>query len=124
MWLGLLALLVGLILGLWLPSFTALPATLQQQLPNYLGLALLAAIDATLGAWRANMEGTYDTGVFLSGFFVNMIAASTLAYIGDLMSVNLALAAIVAFGTRIFNNLALIRRILLQQWRRRMTRVG
>lgn len=124
MWLGLLALLVGLILGLWLPSFTVLPATLQQQLPNYLGLALLAAIDATLGAWRANMEGTYDTGVFLSGFFVNMIAASTLAYIGDLMGVNLALAAIVAFGTRIFNNLALIRRILLQQWRRRMTRVG
>lgn len=124
MWLGLLALLVGLILGLWLPSFTVLPATLQQQLPNYLGLALLATVDATLGAWRANMEGTYDTGVFLSGFFVNMIAASTLAYIGDLMGVNLALAAIVAFGTRIFNNLALIRRILLQQWRRRMTRVG
>lgn len=124
MWLGFLALLIGLLLGLWLPGLAILPANLQQQLPNYLGLALLAAIDATLGAWRANMEGTYDTGVFLSGFFVNMIAAASLAYIGDLLGVNLALAAGVAFGTRIFNNLAVIRRILLQQWRQRMTRVG
>jgi small basic protein len=53
-----------------------------------------------------------------------MIAAASLAYIGDLIGVNLALAAVVAFGTRIFNNLAVIRRILLQQWRQRMTRVG
>jgi small basic protein len=124
MWLGFLALLIGLLVGLWLPTLAILPANLQQQLPNYLGLALLAAIDATLGAWRANMEGIYDTGVFLSGFFVNMIAAASLAYIGDLIGVNLALAAVVAFGTRIFNNLAVIRRILLQQWRQRMTRVG
>jgi hypothetical protein len=63
MWLGFLALLIGLLLGLWLPGLAILPANLQQQLPNYLGLALLAAIDATLGAWRANMEGTYDTGL-------------------------------------------------------------
>ncbi|MCS7191640.1 MAG: small basic family protein [Armatimonadetes bacterium] len=124
MWLGLIALLFGLVLGLWLPSVAVLPANLQQQLPNYLGLAILAAIDATLGAWRANMEGTYDVGVFLSGFFVNTIAAASLAYIGDLLGVNLALAAIVAFGTRIFNNLAAIRRIMLQRWRQKMSRVG
>ncbi len=124
MWLGLMALLVGLVLGLWLPSIAIFPATLQQQLPNYLGLAILAALDATLGAWRANMEGTYDIGVFLSGFFVNMLAAALLAYLGDLLGVNLALAAVVAFGTRIFNNLAAIRRILLQRWRQRVSRVG
>ncbi len=124
MWLGLLALLIGLALGLWLPSVAILPANMQQQLPNYLGLAILAAIDATLGAWRANMEGTYDTGVFLSGFFVNMVAAASIAYIGDLLNVNLSLAAIVAFGTRIFNNLAAVRRIMLQRWRQRVSRVG
>lgn len=124
MWLGLFALLIGLVLGLWLPSMAFFPSNLQQQISNYLGLAILAAIDATLGAWRANMEGTYDTGVFLSGFFVNMFAAAFLAYLGDLLGVNLALAAVVAFGTRIFNNLAIIRRILLQNWRKRMIRVG
>lgn len=124
MWLGLLALLIGLLLGFWLPSVGFFPMTLQQQLPNYLGLAILAAIDATLGAWRANMEGTYDTSVFLSGFFINMLAAALLAYIGDLLGVNLALAAVVAFGTRIFNNLAVVRRIMLQRWKQRMSRVG
>lgn len=120
MWLGLLALLVGMLLGF----FVAPMAPLAPGLPVYLGLALLAAIDATLGAWRASMEGTYDTGVFLSGFFVNMVAAATLAYVGDLMGVELKMAAIVAFGTRIFNNLAFIRRILLQRWRQRITQVG
>ncbi len=124
MWLGLLALAVGLLIGLWLPSLAVLPVAFQQQLPNYLGLALLAAVDATLGAWRANLEGVYDTGVFLSGFFVNMVAATSLAYVGDLLGVNLALAAVVAFGTRIFNNLAIIRRIFLQRWRQRVSRVG
>ncbi len=124
MWLGFLALAIGLLVGLWLPSLPLLPPAFQIQLPNYLGLALLAAIDATFGAWRANLEGTYDTGVFLSGFFVNMVAAASLAYLGDLLGVNLALAAIVAFGTRIFNNLAAIRRIFLQRWRQKATRVG
>lgn len=122
MWLGLLALLIGLLLGLWFPTLAIFPTTLREELSNYLGLALLAAIDATLGAWRANMEGTYDTGVFLSGFFTNMVAAASLAYIGNLFGVNIALAAVVAFGTRIFNNLAIIRRILLQRWRQRMIR--
>ncbi len=124
MWLGLVALAIGLLLGLWLPSVAVLPVTFQQQLPNYLGLALLAAVDATLGAWRASLEGVYDTGVFLSGLFVNMVAAASLAYVGDLLGINLALAAVVAFGTRIFNNLAFIRRILLQRWRQRVSRVG
>lgn len=120
MWLGLLALLLGLLLGFWLAPVAILPP----RLPIYLGLSLLAAIDATLGAWRANMEGTYDTGVFLSGFFVNMLMAALLAYVGDLMGVDLKLAAVVAFGTRIFNNLAIIRRILLQRWRQRIVQVG
>ncbi|MER3501970.1 MAG: DUF1290 domain-containing protein [Candidatus Fervidibacterota bacterium] len=124
MWLGFLALAIGLLVGLWLPSLSLLPPAFQIQLPNYLGLSLLAAIDATFGAWRANLEGTYDTGVFLSGFFVNMVAAASLAYLGDLLGVNLALAAIVAFGTRIFNNLAAIRRIFLQRWRQKATRLG
>lgn len=124
MWLGLIALLVGLLAGFLLSPVHWLPPTFQSRLPVYLGLALLAALDATFGAWRARWEGTYDTGVFLSGFFVNMITATSLAYIGDWLNVDFALAASVAFGTRIFNNLAILRRILLQRWRQRVTQLG
>ena len=124
MWLGLVALLVGLLVGFFVSPLGWLPPAFQQRLPAYLGLALLAALDATLGALRSRMEGTYDTGVFLSGFFVNMVAAATLAYLGDWLNVDFALAASVAFGTRIFNNLAILRRILLQRWRQRVTHAG
>jgi small basic protein len=123
-WLGSVALLVGLLVGFLFSPIHWLPPAFQTRLPAYLGLALLAALDATLGAWRARLEGTYDGGVFLSGFFVNMIAAASLAYVGDWLNVDFALAASVAFGTRIFNNLAILRRILLQRWRQRVTQLG
>ncbi|MFA0751157.1 MAG: hypothetical protein SLRJCFUN_001560 [Candidatus Fervidibacter sp.] len=124
LWLGSAALLAGLVVGFALSPLRWLPPAFQSRLPTYLGLALLAALDATLGAWRARLEGTYDTGVFLSGFFVNMTAAASLAYVGDWLNVDFALAASVAFGTRIFNNLAILRRILLQRWRQRVAPLG
>ena len=37
--------------------------------------------------------------------------------LGDRMGVELYLAAIVAFGVRLFNNLAIVRRIMLDIWR-------
>lgn len=124
LWLGALALLVGLLVGFVLAPVQWLPPAFQSRLPTYLGLALLAALDATLGAWRARLEGTFDSGVLLSGFFVNMFAAASLAYVGDWLNMDFALAASVAFGTRIFNNLAILRRILLQRWRQRVTQPG
>ncbi|MCS7225296.1 MAG: small basic family protein [Armatimonadetes bacterium] len=120
MWLVLLSLFLGLVLG-----FLATPPEgILVALHIYLGPALLAALDAIVGGWRASLEGTYDTAVFVSGFFVNMLAAGLLAYVGDLLRIDLALAAVVAFGPRIFNNLALVRRIYLQRWRQRVAPPG
>lgn len=116
MWLGLLALLVGLVLGY---LFT-LVAFLPPRLSIYLGLVFLASLDAILGAWRSSLEGDYDTALFLSGFCVNAVAACLLAYFGDLMQMDLALAAVIVFGMRLFQNLAAIRRSFLQRWLKRV----
>src|SRR6266571_1447561 len=51
--------------------------------------------------------------VFISGLLVNSLAAGALTYLGDKLGVELYFAAIVAFGVRIFDNLAVIRRHLL-----------
>lgn len=97
-------LVVGVLLGLYSPF--ALP-------PEYtklLSVAVMAGFDAVLGGLRAAMEGNYDTEVFISGFFVNGILAALLTYVGNLLGINLYMVAILIFGMRIFQNLALIRR--------------
>jgi small basic protein len=83
---------------------------------TYLSVAILAALDSLMGGVRAGLERKFDNLIFLSGFFVNSIAAALLAWIGDILGVPLYLAAVIAFGVRIFQNLSLIRRLVLQEY--------
>ena len=59
------------------------------------------------------MQNIYDEKVFVSGFFFNIILAASLAFLGVHLGVDLYLAAVFAFGVRLFQNIAVIRRILL-----------
>jgi small basic protein len=54
--------------------------------------------------------------VFLSGFFGNALLAAGLAYIGDQLGIQIYLAAIFAFGNRLFLNFAIIRRFVLNKY--------
>lgn len=76
---------------------------------DYAAIAVLAGLDALIGAVRARLEDQFDEAVFLSGFFVNMGLAILLAYLGDKLGVDLYLAVTVALGVRIFTNLGRIR---------------
>ena len=62
------------------------------------------------GAVRAELDGVYDNRIFISGFVVNAVVAVLLVFIGDRLSLDLYLVALINFGFRIFNNVALIRR--------------
>ena len=105
MWIPLIGLLVGIIIG----SFIAIPA----QYSRYTAMAILAASDSILGAARAQLDGQYNNKVFVSGFCANAVLAGLLTFVGDRLGVELYYAAIVAFGVRLFNNLAIIRRHFL-----------
>ena len=61
------------------------------------------------------MEGDYDNTVFLSGFLVNMALAVFFCYAGILMDIDFYLVVILVLGMRIFNNLAIIRRLYLKK---------
>jgi small basic protein len=111
MWLPLIGLLLGLIIG------SVFSITIPVEYTRYTALAILGAFDSVLGALRADMEGHYDNLVFVSGFFVNGLLAVLLTLLGDRLGVELYYAAIVAFGVRMFNNLAIIRRLLLARLR-------
>ncbi len=96
--------LIGLVIGFYAPF------TIPVAYARYTAVALLAGVDSILGAVRGQVEGQFNSRVFLSGLASNMALAAALTFIGDKLGVDLSIAAIVAFGVRIFNNLAQIRR--------------
>lgn len=111
MWLPIIGLVTGLLIG---SVFTfAIPAIYAK----YLSIAVLAALDCLIGGWCALMRGEFDSAVLISGFFVNTLLAAGLALLGDFLGIDLYLAAVVAFGLRIFSNMGIIRRYLIDYFR-------
>ena len=104
MLLPLVGLLVGILLGL------VLNVNVGFELSRYSAVAILAALDSVLGAVRAELDGVYDNRIFVSGFVVNAAVAVLLTFIGDRLGLDLYLVALITFGLRIFQNVALIRR--------------
>ncbi|RDV82910.1 small basic family protein [Ammonifex thiophilus] len=111
MWWGIVLVILGLVVGIALGL--NLPLVIPQAYGKYLGVAVLAALDSVFGGMRASLEGRFDNAIFLSGFFVNACLAAGLVFLGDRLGVELYTAAIVAFGVRLFQNLAIIRRHFL-----------
>ena len=104
MLLPLAGLLVGVLLGL------VLNVNIGFELSRYSAVAILAALDSVLGAVRAELDGVYDNRIFISGFVTNAIVAVIFTFIGDRLGLDLYLVALITFGLRIFNNVAIIRR--------------
>lgn len=109
MWLPVFGLILGLVIG-----FLS-PVSIPIEYAKYFSVALLVAFDSVMGGIRAYQEDHFDSTVFLSGFFVNIVMASLLAFVGDRVGVDLYLAAVVAFGTRLFQNISIIRRNLINK---------
>ena len=109
MWLAVLGLILGIVIGLVSPI--AMPAMYVK----YMSVAVLAAMDSVFGGVRSGMEKKFDDMVFITGFFSNTLLAAGLAFVGERLGVELYTAAIFAFGVRIFQNLAIIRRHLLKK---------
>jgi small basic protein len=105
--LPLVGLLAGVLLGL------VLNVNVGFELSRYSAVAILAALDSVLGAVRAELEGVYNNRIFVSGFVVNAIVAVLLTFVGDRLGLDLYLVALITFGLRIFQNVALIRRHFL-----------
>lgn len=107
--------LMGIVLGLVIGFY--LPVTFPAQYSLYFSISIIAAFDSVFGAVRANMENKFDSVIFITGFFGNAFLAGMLAYIGDQLGVPLYYAAIVAFGVRLFENFAFIRRHIIAKFR-------
>lgn len=112
---AIIGLLVGIILGF------VLDVNISDKLSPYISVAILACLDSVFGAIRGNLSKNFQADIFISGFFGNALLAAGLAYLGDKLGIPIYMAAVIVFGGRIFNNFAIIRRLLLEEfknWRR------
>lgn len=99
---------VGIVLGVIIGIY--IPITYSASYSLYVSVAILACMDSVFGGLRALLEEKFNIGILVSGFFGNAILAAFLAYLGDRLGVPLYYAAIFAFGGRLFQNFAIIRR--------------
>lgn len=107
MFFALIGILIGAVIGFLIPY------TYNTSYSLYISVAILASLDSVFGGIRANLENKFNINVFISGFFGNAILAAFLAYLGDKLGVPLYYAAIFTFGSRLFDNFAKIRRLIL-----------
>lgn len=105
---AIIGLVVGIVLGIWLQP------SLPPQLQPYLPIAIVAALDALFGGFRAYLDRIFDDRVFVVSFVSNVLIAALIVWVGDLIGVGsqLSTAVVVVLGIRIFTNVAAIRRKL------------
>lgn len=101
-----IGLLVGVVAGLLLQP--VVPLWLQPYLP----IAVVAALDAVFGGFRAFLDGIFDDRVFIVSFLSNVVVAALIVFLGDHLGVGaqLSTGVVVVLGIRIFSNVAAIRR--------------
>ena len=101
-----LGLIVGVILGIVLKP--DVPLWLQPYLP----IAVVAGLDAVLGALRALFDGVFSDRVFVISFASNVVIAGVLVFLGDSLGVGsqISTGIVIILTLRIFSNVAAIRR--------------
>lgn len=107
---ALIGLIIGVVAGL------ILEPTVPIWLEPYLPIAVIAALDAVVGATRALLDGVFRDRVFVISFLSNVLVAAFIVWIGDLLGVGsqMSTGVVVVLTMRIFANAAAIRRNILK----------
>ena len=81
----------------------------------YVAIGILACLDSVLGGVYANMREDFRWKVFATGFVLNAVLAMALIWLGNQLSIDLSIAAVVVYGSRMFNNFSNIRHLILNK---------
>lgn len=107
-----IAIIIGCILGAVIGMYAPIiPYTYS----GYLAIGIMAALDTVFGGITSIIKKNFDMKIFVSGFFGNAILAIILTYLGEKLNVDIYLAAIFVFVSRMFNNLGFIRRYYIEK---------
>ena len=108
---ALLGIIIGIVLGLTFHFNIPLEYT------RYTAVIAIGILDSLFGAIRAEVtKDQYSTIIFISGLIFNIILSVGITLLGDKLGLDLYLAATVVFTFRIFSNVGITRRALIQNW--------
>ncbi len=106
--------ILGLIIGVLVGIF--MPYQIPEVYSMYVAVGILAALDSVFGGVVASMQGKFVLRTFVSGFLGNILLAVLLTFIGIKMGLDLYLAPVFAFGVRLFDNFAVLRRLFFDKY--------
>lgn len=102
---ALIGILIGIVAGWFMPF--AIPV----EYTRYTAVVILGILDSLIGAIRAELaRDRYDPLIFGTGLFFNMLLALGITLFGDMLGLDLYLAATVVFTFRILRNIGIARR--------------
>lgn len=104
---------IGLFIGIFIGIYSGV--VFPPGYSAYVAIGILACLDSVLGGFYANLQKNFQAKVFATGFFANAVLAIALIWLGNRLSIDLSIAAIVVYGSRMFNNFSAIRRFLLNK---------
>ena len=110
MLLPILALVIGCLFGILVPW------SINPAYSVYVAIAILAALDSVLGGISAILNKRFSMVVFISGLFGNAALSAFIIYLGDKLGLDLYVAIVVVFGTRMFQNFGFIRRFYVEKY--------
>ena len=102
MWIPILGLLIGIIVG------GLLPITIPVISTQINTILVIIATDALFNGFLNKLEGKFSTLLFSIEFLLNTLLAVGIVYFGIIMGVDLFLPVTIIFGVRIFHNLSQI----------------
>lgn len=108
-----IAILIGCILGAILGMNVPM---ISYTYSSYLAIAIIAALDSVFGGITSVIKKNFNLKIFITGFFGNAILSILLTILGEKLNVDIYLAAIVVFVSRMFTNLSIIRRYYVDKW--------
>ena len=108
-----IVIIIGIVLGRIIGIIY--PYTIPSAYTTYVAIGILACFDTIFGGLYAEISKEFNIKIFITGFFSNAVLACVIIWIGQILGVDLSIAAIVVFGTRLFNNFSKIRQKLLQK---------
>ena len=107
--LPILGLVIGVVIGLCSPF--VFPVSFMP----YVAIGILACTDSVLGGLRAHLTRNFNLSIFISGFFGNALISVLLIWLGNKLNIQLSTAAIVVYGSRVFQNFGFLRRYIFNQ---------
>lgn len=109
-----ITIVIGVIIGL-VAAFMV-PVVIPPSWSVYVATAILAALDSVLGGLTAILNKNFNTMIFITGLLGNAVLAALIILLGEKLGLDLYLAVVVVFGTRFFQNFAVIRRFLINKY--------